>query len=166
VIDTIAIDAASVCAVVLERINNALDECGRPARAAYVAAGLVAWDDCCGMLVVAPERIFRTARFPIEGPDENNCYDGLIAVSLVALLVRCVPVLDDSGRPPTVEALGDAYAEVLADAGVVWNELSRWPEGWESSGQAQTFVGAEGGCIGVESRVTVGLDQELWCPPC
>jgi len=165
-VDTIALDVGSVCAAVLERVVNRLDECERPVRQAYVGAGLVAWDDCCGMLVVAPERIYRTAIFPIEGPDAQGCYDGLIAVSLVVLLVRCVPVLDDSGRAPTPEALGTAYGEVLSDAGLVWNELSSWPEGWESAGQSQTFIGAEGGCIGVESRITVGLDQELWCPAC
>lgn len=162
----VVLDVASVCTYALARVADALSACGRPATTAYVAAGLVAWDDCCGMLVVAPERVFRTAVFPTEGPDENGCYDGLIAVALVVLLVRCVPVVDDRGHAPATADLSDAYAELLADAAVVWNELMAWPRDWESSGLAQTYVGAEGGCIGVETRITVGVDQDAWCRSC
>lgn len=162
------VDVAGVCSYVLDKVNAALEECDRPVSTRFVGAGLIAWDDCCGMLVVAPERVFRTARFPIEGPDEFGCYDGLIAVSLVVLVMRCVPVLDDQGQPPTDEAMGEAYGALLSDAAIVWNEVadSMWPEGWESTGQNQTFIGAEGGCIGAETRVTLGLDQEAFCPAC
>jgi hypothetical protein len=164
----VALDLAGVCSYVLDKTNAALVDCGRPVTTKFVAAGLVAWDDCCGMLVVAPERVFRTARFPVEGPDENGCFDGLVAVNLVVLLMRCVPVLDDRGRPPTEDAMSEAYADLLHDAAIVWNELGdhAWPEGWESASQNQVFVGAEGGCIGAETRVTLGLDQEAFCPEC
>ena len=40
------------------------------------------------------------------------------------------------------------------------------PDWWERANQGQTFVGAEGGCIGVETRITVGVDGELWCAEC
>jgi len=161
-------DVAGLCGYVLDKVNVALEDCGRPVTTRFVAAGLVAWDDCCGMLVVAPERVYRTARFPVEGPDENNCFDGLVAVTLVVLIMRCVPVLDDRGQPPSSEAMGAAYGDLLHDAAVVWNELGdkMWPDGWESTGQNQVFVGAEGGCIGAETRVTLGLDQEAFCPTC
>lgn len=161
-----ALDVGSTCALVLERVNNALEACGRPVNIKFVGAGLIAYDDCCGMLVVAPERVYRCARFPIEGPDEHGCYDGLIAVALVVLVVRCLPVIDDRGQPPGEAEMGEAYAALLGDAAVVWNELAVWPPEWESTGQAQTFIGAEGGCIGVETRVIIGLDQEVFCPTC
>lgn len=162
-----ATDVSMVCAYTLDRVNVALEDCGRPVTTRFVAAGLVAWDDCCGLLAVAPERVFRTARFPVEGPDDLGCFDGLVAVSLVVLLMRCVPVLDDRGQPPTEDAMSEAYSALLRDGGVVWNELcGQWPDGWDSTGQAQTFVGAEGGCIGVETRITLGLDQEAFCPDC
>lgn len=164
----IAVDVAGVCSYVLDKVNATLEDCGRPVTTKFVGAGLIAWDDCCGMLVVAPERVFRTARFPVEGPDELGCYDGLIAISLVVLLMRCVPVLDDRGQPPTEEAMGAAYGELLSDAAIVWNEVGddMWPDGWSSTGQVQSYIGAEGGCIGAETRVTLGLDQEQFCPTC
>lgn len=166
-VDPVALDAASVCSIVLERVVTALADCGNPVVASYVGAGFLAWDDCCGMCVVAPERIFQSAVFPIEGPDVTGCFNGLIAVQLVVLVVRCVPTVDDRGRAPTPAELGEAYGVVLSDAAVVWNVLAGpWPQDWESANLAQTFVGAEGGCVGVETRITVGLDQEAWCPVC
>jgi len=162
-----AMDLAEVCAYVLEKVGTAMIDCDRPEfTTSFIAAGLIAWDDCCGMLVVAPERVFRTATFPLEGADPFGCYQGLVAVSLVVLCVRCVPTLDDEGRPPSAQALGDAYGEVMADAAVAWNALGdgAWPDGWEWANESQSFTGAEGGCIGVETRVTLGLDQEQFCP--
>ena len=157
-----------MCEHVLGRVAEALTSCGAQPFQYGLAAGTVAWDDCCGQLNVAPERIYRTARWPIEGPDENNCYEGEIAVDLVVLLVRCVPTLDDRGNPPTPAALSNAYGLILDDGAIVWNELAHgdWPDDWKWTNEAQTFVGAEGGCIAVETRITVGIDQELWCTGC
>ena len=159
---------ADVCALLLGRIRDALVLCGRDVQTAYVAAGSVAWDNCCGQLVVAPERVYRTARFPLEGPDENGCFDGLIALDLVVLLLRCVPVIEDDGSVPDDLELSAAYTGILADAAVIWDVLAstQLPEWWERANENQVYVGAEGGCIGVETRVTVGVDAELWCAQC
>lgn|GEM_PF-1519427 len=156
-----------VCGWVLALVEDALLRCGsEPLTRAHVAAGAVAWDDCCGTLVVAPERIYRTARFPTEGPDEMGCFDGLIAVDLVVLLLRCVPTLDDRGRVPTVASMDAAYRAIMAEAAVVWNTLRGPFAPWETANQRQEFVGSEGGCIGVETRITVGVEEESWCPDC
>lgn len=131
----------------------------------YVGAGLIAWDDCCGMLVVVPERVYQTAVFPAEGPDVNGCYDGEVALALVVLWLACMPTIDDRGNVPTEADMRLAYATFLDGAGVVWNALAAPPAawGWLSTGLNQTFIGTEGGCIGVESRLTVGIDAEQWC---
>jgi len=165
---TTAVTPADVCALLLGRVRDALVVCDRDVQTAYVAAGSVAWDNCCGQLVVAPERVYRTARFPTEGPDENGCYDGLIALDLVVLLLRCVPVIEDDGSVPDDLELGAAYSAILNDAAVIWDVLATvdLPDWWERANQGQTFVGAEGGCIGVETRITVGVDGELWCAEC
>jgi len=162
------ITPGDVCALILGRVRDALVLCDHDVQTAYVAAGTVAWDNCCGQLVVAPERVYRTARFPLEGPDENGCYDGLIALDLVVLLLRCVPVIDSDGSVPDDVELGAAYASILQDAAVIWDVLATTalPDWWDRANQTQTFVGAEGGCIGVESRVTLGVDAELWCAEC
>jgi hypothetical protein len=166
--DLIATTSAAVCELWLTRVRDALDACSsQPIKASYVAAGLVAWDDCCGVLVVAPERVYRSAQFPIEGATDDECETGFLVVDLVVLLLRCVPTLDDRGNAPAPADLDVAYKEVMHDGAVIWNTVTdQLPEGWERANVEQTYVGAMGGCIAVETRLTVGLPQSVWCPEC
>ena len=140
---------------------TALSDCGRePISTTYVGSGGIAWDDCCGTLVVVPERIYRSTSFPGEDTNEVICFDGLIAIELSVLLLRCLPVLDERGRAPSQAALDAAYADILGDAAVVYNALTtQFPEYWERTNPSQTFLGAQGGCIGVETRLIIGLEQ-------
>ena len=145
-------------------IRDGLVNANRPnIQRAYVAAGSIAWDDCCGMLVVAPERIYRSQTFPTELTGPEDCIGGFIVVDLVAILVRCVPTVDDRGRAPSGHALDAAYKDLLEDAAVAWNSVlcCDW-EDWERGSVSQTFVGADGGCVAVETRVTFGLEQQRW----
>lgn len=140
---------------------TALADCGREAiSTTYVGSGAIAWDDCCGTLVVVPERVFRSQEFPGEDTNEVICFDGLIAIELNVVLLRCVPVVDDRGRAPSESSLQLAYEKLLGDAAVIYNALtSQFPDYWERTNPAQTFVGAQGGCIGVETRFTIGIEQ-------
>ena len=154
-----------IAAWLLTTVQDALIACDRdPINRAYVAAGQIAWDDCCGMLVVAPERIYKSARFPEQNANEELCWGGYIAVDFLVLLVRCVPVVDDRGRAPSAAALQTAYQELIEDAAVVYNAvIGPLPyEEWERALPTQTFVGAEGGCIAVETRLTLGIPQDTW----
>lgn len=162
-----ATDAFNACDQVRIIIRDALVACGRPAiTTSYVAAGIVPWDDCCGTLTVAPENVFRTGVFPNPGPDPTGCFDGLIAVQMVVLVVRCLPTIDDGGNPPAADDMAAAYRALLLDAAVVWNTIVGLADpDTEVDGPQQTFVGADGGCIAAESRFTVSVDAELWCPP-
>ncbi len=147
-----------------------LDQCGsEPISTTYPGVGLVAWDDCCGQLVVTPERIYRTQEFPLEDTTDARCSAGTIAVDLLASLVRCVPTLDDSGRPPTPAALSAAHKRVLDDAAIIWTAMSCPLDPsmeWDRASLSQVFSGGEGGCITIESRVTIGVASELWCLDC
>lgn len=165
--DLTAATAAGVCGVLLEMTSEALEDCGAEPFEQYVAAGAIAWDDCCGLLVAAPERVYRAGIFPEEGTVDINCETGDLVVDVLVLLLRCVPVIDDQGNPPTVAELDAAYQLILRDAAVVWNAVvGELPEGWVRAGVNQAFLGAEGGCIGIETRVTIGLAQSVWCPDC
>lgn len=166
--DVIVASAVDVCDLWLSRCVLALTECGsEPIEAAYVAAGAIAWDSCCGVLVAAPERVYRSAEFPIEGTTDYVCEESALVVDVVILLLRCVPTLDDRGNPPSIPTLSAAYTTVLNDAAVIWNVVAgELPEGWQRSAVDQQFVGAQGGCIGVETRLSVGLAQSEWCPLC
>jgi hypothetical protein len=56
---------------------------------------------------------------------------------------------------------------MLTDAAIIWNEMAgELPEGWQRANLDQTYTGAAGGCIAVETRMQVGLAQSYWCPDC
>jgi hypothetical protein len=153
----------------LTQTEQALVDCGRdPINRAYVAAGQIAWDDCCGMLVVAPERIYKSAVFPNQESTEELCWGGYLTIDLLVLLVRCIPVLDDRGRPPTAAALDAAYRELIEDGAVVYNAvIAALPSReWMRALPSQTYSGAEGGCIAVETRLTIGIPQDEWALCC
>jgi hypothetical protein len=159
-----------VCEFVRAGIEADLIECGRqPVTTTYPGVGIVPWDDCCGQLVVGPERIFRTVSFPTEVATDEQCYGGDIAVSLLVTLVRCIPVPSSKGRVPTAAAIAAAHKNLLDDAAVVWKSVTApYPVEyeWERALVDQQFVGASGGCIAVETRLTVGVSAEQWCGVC
>lgn len=167
--DVIAATAVDVCELWLSRVADALAACptSEPITASYVAAGSIAWDSCCGLLVVAPERVYRSATFPVEGTTDYVCESAFITIDVVVLLLRCVPTIDDRGIAPAPAVLSASYGSLLADAAVIWNVVvGDLPEGWERASVDQTYVGAAGGCVGVETRLTIGLAQSEWCPEC
>ena len=115
-----AVSAFDVADYWLGVVHDGLVECDRdPISLAYVAAGEIAWDNCCGMLVVAPERIYRSQVFPTENGNEELCFGGYLVVDLLVLIVRCVPTVDDRGRAPSQAALQAAYRTLIEDAAVV-----------------------------------------------
>ena len=149
-----------LCLVENELIQKQRD----PLQLAYVGAGQIAWDNCCGMLVVAPEKIYRSVAFPNEAIGEEFCFEGQLTQDFVILLVRCVPTVDDRGRAPSQHDLNEAHKSLIEDAAVVWNAVTcaDLPDDWQRANVSQTFVGADGGCIGVETRLTIGIPQVIW----
>tara|TARA_R110002167_G_scaffold12153_2_gene52069 strand:+ start:202 stop:699 length:498 start_codon:yes stop_codon:yes gene_type:complete len=137
-----------------------------PITTTYSGVGVVSFDDPCGQLVVSPERIFRYVVFPIEATDEEQCNQGHIGVDLLCTLVRCVPVMDERGRPPTPAALSLAHASVLDDSQSIWEAVSApipVAKEWSRALVDQTFIGGDGGTIAVETRWTIGLNEAVWC---
>ena len=166
---TVVQSPEDVASYFLSQVEMALADCDRePVNRAYVAAGQIAWDDCCGMLVVAPERIYKSATFPTQNADEELCWGGYLTIDLLVLLVRCVPVLDDRGRAPSASALSTAYQRLIDDGAVVYNAVTAaLPDReWMRALPTQTYSGAEGGCIAVETRFTIGIPQNEWALCC
>lgn len=160
-----AVTAFTVAEAVREIVAARLDECGRPPVVSYTAAGQIAYDDCCGLMVVAPERVFYSSVFPDEAERGTGC--SWVAVDLLVVVVRCVPTVDERGRAPSPDALAAAYEGLLADAAVVWEAVAEDRiGGWLASLTDQSFAGADGGCVAVETRLTVGVDVDRWCLEC
>ncbi|MFC8332722.1 hypothetical protein [Streptomyces olivaceus] len=158
---------------------------GCPCRACVVP-GTVAWDGCgpddCGdgepgQLTVSVSRIYPVSQTTF--PTEDRSVQGvrgctppqLTAVELVVTLLRCAPIQDEGGCPPTCEEQTEASRILHVDATTVYSALScclpgigpnpRRPRRYVI-GQ-QRIIGPQGGCVGLEQRVTVALPG---CGPC
>jgi len=140
---------------------------GPPGTCCVVPGRDVALDDCCaGQAWVRILRVYGSSMesFPDaarQPHDTDRCTGGRWAVEFGAGVVRCVPGLDGRGQPPT-------GAELEASAGQVADDASRirravlccfadgsdeglWVGDWLP-------VGPEGGCVGGELSVVVGVD--------
>ena len=152
--------AWQVCETLRRLCQDAIEDAGRSITRSYVAAGFVSWDDPCGLLVAAPERVYRSEVFPTEYTGEEQCWGGFVTVNAVILLVRCVPTVDGQGREPPATEVEAAYRSLLEDAAVIWNALSGKldvDDEWERAGLAQLWSGDNGGAVGCETRLTVGV---------
>lgn len=157
---------ADVCEYWLTELKQAFIDCNRPdISTAYIGVGEVPADDCCGLLVVSPEATYRYKQFPAPFEEAEFCQTGLIAMTLVVTIARCVPVLDDRGRFPSAESLNNAHKVIMDDAAVIWSRVNgELPDDWERSGVTQVFEGPDGGCVLCETRFTIGLEQsQLTC---
>lgn len=176
---------AALDAAVEDGVEGAL---GCPCRACVIP-GAVAWDGCdalegCGggpgapgQLTVSVARIYPAGdRFPamdttVQGV--RGCVPPqLTAAELVITLLRCAPVMGEDGCPPSCEELAEAARAVHVDAATVYSALwcclpslgpnPRRPRRFVVG--AQQIIGPQGGCVGLEQRVTVALPGCGRCP--
>ena len=156
----------AVAEVMMNRALVALEACpaSAPITESYVVIGDLSFDDCCGVLAAAPIRVFKTAAFPTPVTDATNCDSSLLAVEITVILLRCAPVIDAQGNLPSPAEMSAAFTAASDDAAVVLNAMmADLPEGWERANLEQTFEGADGGCIAIDTRMTIGLPQSEWC---
>lgn len=149
------------CSALLAVVAGALSEAGRPAGRSAVVVGQVAWDDCCeGYLYVGCERLYHSSTFPVEDAGWDPCHVSANAALFVVGLLRCVPTLDDGGTPPSPAALTAASLVVYDDAAVILAALRTQACDPDVTMvlAGQTYPGADGGCVAVETRLYLDLD--------
>jgi hypothetical protein len=171
-----------VCAALDATAAKVEDQPGCPCRAC-VTPGPPAWDGCdepCGtdgaggQLTVHVARIYPTAAFPTEERvvlGARNCpAPAAIAVELVITLLRCAPTMDERGCPPSCDDLAAAARTVHVDAATIYNALvcclpttGARRRGPQFSPGTQRVLEPEGGCMGVEQRVTIAVPS-CGCP--
>jgi hypothetical protein len=156
---------------------------------ACVVWGEIAWDDCeCGQLVVAVNRQFPSNEFPFDAgsgvgtgvgavSQQSRCGSPLWLIEYTVSVLRCAPIQDDAGNPPTCEAL-DEHARVSSidswavRTGVACCLQSLAKDLQENGATAitdylireQPSTGPRGGCGGSDLNVTVGI-RNCFCPP-
>jgi len=153
------------CEIIRAMVLGCLDPAEPKITTTYTGAGQLAWDDCCGTLVVTPERIYQSVRFPDEYVDEPLCDPGYWVIDVLISLVRCVPTLTDDGKPPTSAALQAAHsAFMIESAAILCCVTGDLPDDeWEQASVNQQVIGAEGGCIMSETRMKLGTPAIAWC---
>lgn len=164
-----------------------LDGC--PCRSCVVP-GAVAADGCdegCaalppgqypGQLTVSVVRLFTSDRtsFPREVTtvrDNRGCTPQITtAVEMAVTVFRCTPLPSDQGCPPSCEALAASALQLHADMLAVqrgilccYSDTDPDVRGGRRYVMGQSrALGPQGGCVGLEQRITVALDGCLPCP--
>ncbi len=142
---------------------------GPPARSCVVP-GAIAWDECdCGLLALSVARVFFTDNFPSERVDlaGGQCAGSFEAAEIVIQIVRCAPNPEGQELAPTCAALDAVARQTAEDV----RELMRTSASTLCAMKANQDIveyivgvaeaqGPEGGCVGWELRVTVGLEAD------
>lgn len=173
-----------VCAALDQTAANNGGLLGCPDCRTCVVPGLPSWDDCngaCsgstgGQLTVSWDAAWASTvqTFPAEDRvvrDLRACQVPVMAAEFIVTLLRCAPVGDlDTGCPPSCEDLAASARQLSADAFTVYNSVlccvprtSPARRGRRFMMGRQRVLGPEGGCVGIEQRVTVELPG---CAPC
>lgn len=167
-------------------LQCALDELedtagGIPPRACVITGG-IAWDDCqCGQLVVAITADYPSANFPTPAANTalqfgaGRCGQPITVYNLTVSILRCVPVSDEQGTPPSCDLLAAAALLAVQDASAVRDGilccLSAMLRQKDANGTPvitaftvanQDFTGAQGGCGGSQMMLQFGLLN--YCP--
>jgi hypothetical protein len=171
-----------VCAQLEAVAATVPDQPGCPARACVVP-GTPAWDTCdapCdgdgapGQLTVSVAQFYPSTAFPAvdrEVREMRSCPPpSMTTAELVITLLRCAPMPSEGGCPPSCEELSASSRILHTDAVTVYNSLlcclphvGGGQRGPKFVIEVQRIIRPEGGCVGVEQRVTVALPG---CGPC
>lgn len=171
-----------VCAALADTAAAVEGAEGCPCRACVVP-GPPAWDGCTdpcsndgtgGQLTVHVARIYAASSFPAEDRSVHggrNCVPiASTGAELVVTLLRCAPTMSDRGCPPACDDWAAAARVVHIDAVTIYNALlcclpttGTRRRGPQFLLGAQRVLEPQGGCMGVEQKVTVELPN-CGCP--
>lgn len=143
---------------------------GWPASArSYLVPGQLAWDNCeCGLLAIEWQNVSYTAVFPTpRQPLADGCKPYL-ALQLLVTVLRCAPSPDESGNPPTPEALHAAAIVNLDDVEAVMSGTAQAVATLEDNNVILQYAlgganpaGPQGGCVGVTQQIFLGFANRL-----
>lgn len=139
-----------------------------PVQQSCVVPGTIAWDNCCGMLAASVGTIFLSDRFPEQerAVVGSRCDVAWEVAEIAFQLVRCAPVQDERGNPPTCAQLDTAAQLWAQDAHILMASVASAVCSMRDSNQiidylVQTVVpqGPQGACVGSELRVFISLPR-------
>ena len=154
----------------LECVKLGLTEaCDGPPARTHVVIGPPAFDDCCdGQLTINLTRAFPSSTFPNEDVPVNSvCSAAYTALEYEIVLVRCMPDVTDVRDPVKVlrTAAEKNYREarIIRQATLCCMKTMYEMHNIEVFDRGQTFIGPEGGCIGSQMSLTLGINDGCGC---
>lgn len=143
---------------------------------------VIPWDhcDCGGQVALAIRRTFASTNFPTEAPYANGwahppgCGPRYQAADVLVSVTRCVPGMSQDGEPPSCNAYLAAALTLendrIATRQAIACCLQQMKTAHPPTLGVQAFtigpsvtVGEQGGCAGVETIFTVGVNA-CACP--
>lgn len=166
-VDPAADRVSATAQAVLDAVTGYYEVAGveLPERQLIFPGALPAWD--CEFVGVGVERVFsHTGDIAVETIQAIGAHPSFAmhGAQLTVWVVRCTPVLLDDGSPPTVEALAENAALLLADIQLVHNAVTEAtrPTATLATCNGVAFVdwqpvGPDGGFAGGVHRLRVSL---------
>jgi hypothetical protein len=131
--------------------------------------GEIAWDECCdGMLAVAVPRAYFSEEFPAEAESTIGilCQAPYEVGEFTVTVLRCAPVPDGQAVAPTAAELDASAALLLQDMAETMDAVAAVLCSLKASDLISDYLltpaeaaGPEGGCVGLNLRVLVGLER-------
>ena len=138
-----------------------------PSMRVSLTPGTPADDDCCaGQLAVYVISMYPSNIFPTQDISTANCGAPYTAVVFGVRITRCGPSPDTGGELPSPAELQVAARGIYEDAWAVWTGVRCCLQDWqrlltprEGVLGIHAFFEPQGGCIGSELQVTVGISE-------
>lgn len=151
-------------------VRDALAETpnGIPERVCLLVPGDIADDECdCGQLALTIQRRYGSYTFPVEATTDEaaaGCPPPILVGVVTLRLVRCVPVPDDAGNPPSCEAQLAAAVGQDIDVATIRRALVCHLSALAEDERilhytvgASVSSGPGGGCAGSDTTITIGV---------
>ncbi len=154
------------CAVMLlaqVKAQVAATAAGLPANVrSCVVPGQLAWD-CCELLAVEWLGNFFTSALPTPSQQTDDGCKAMLGMTFRVTVLRCTPLPDDAGNPPSCTDL-DAAAQIqFIDSLAVTRGVAFASKALEDANTVLSYsfggavpTGPQGGCVGVTMDVTFG----------
>lgn len=138
-------------------------------------SGDIAWDACmCGLLTQSIDVEYPTDQFAAQtqGTRRGGCGPPVITVQVQVYLIRCVPVPDDQGHPPKVNAVVNSAVNQEYDAYALWKSINcclstlkreRPQRITQFEVGSLQRVGPSGACGGIQVAYRFGLGNAVGC---
>lgn len=143
--------------------------CGDVNRACLIVPGEIAWDECdCGQLAQTITQTYPSNNFPVAATDQRQtpCGPQMLVITVQASIVRCVPIINDNGAPPTCVSLEDAAIQLECDRHVLRQGITCYLRELRNNYRIHDFtvgsatsIGPQGACAGVDLIYQFGISN-------